>query len=789
MIPFKPKPLALIISLTLSAPWVLAQQSTDVGQINVEGQGGGTSSGLIAAEESTKARSSVNRLHLENIAPASNAYQTLDLLPGINTFSYDATGMFGGGLRIRGFNSDQLGFTINGAPVNDSGNFAVYPQEYTDNENICEVYVTQGSTDINAPHVGASGGNVGMVSCAPDDKAGVKTAGSVGDLNFKRGFVRADSGLVGNKKFKTYISLSDANVDKFKGSGGAQRTHIDWGMSMQPTDNITLSSNLLYNNALNNNFRTLTLAQIATSGRNLDFSASAPQHLSPVANTAQTESTPSDGFYKYNINPFRNALFTGKIDYKVDTNLNFSAEPYYWYGYGTGGGQLTTVTEGGTGTNATRVRDVNGDGDTLDKVMVYGSNVTETRRPGVTLKANYLLDNHLINGGLWFESAKHVQTAPRVSFGNDGNSSCVWLNSCGTYVLNENGNIFQNRNQMTINNASSLFLQDSIALMKEKLHVVVGIRQSRINRDFFNYANANSTSTTGRSDADYEIQQTYSHLLPSAGVKYDLDTSSSVFSNVAQNFRVPSNFVFQNLLQGGTVQNGVLTGATLRIPVVTPETSVNWDLGYRYHSDKTTLSGSLFYTNFQNRIASSYDPASTLSIDYNVGSSTMKGAEFEAGHKLNSNFTVYSSLSYINSVMNQNLQTSSTNIEQTSGKQFPDTPNWLAALAVGYQQGQFFSLATAKYTGRAYSTLVNDEAMPGYMTYNLALGYKLLGNTFFKNPKIKFNVSNLFNNNYLRISSPSGSSFTVRSLGTGGSAPSYYVGAPRFSALTLSSEF
>ncbi|NCW18769.1 MAG: Plug domain-containing protein, partial [Betaproteobacteria bacterium] len=83
-------------------------------------------------------------------------FQLIDLLPGVSTFSHDPTGMFGGGLQVRGFNSDQLGFTIDGVPVNDSGNFAVYPQEYTDAENLCQLTVTQGTVDIDSPHVGAT---------------------------------------------------------------------------------------------------------------------------------------------------------------------------------------------------------------------------------------------------------------------------------------------------------------------------------------------------------------------------------------------------------------------------------------------------------------------------------------------------------------------------------------------------------------------------------------------------------------------------------------------------------
>ncbi|MDD5336052.1 MAG: Plug domain-containing protein, partial [Rhodoferax sp.] len=125
----KPTPIALLVGALCSAPALWAQQSapTDVGRIAVEGLPGGSNTGLIVQEDTPKARSSVNRAHLETLNPSSNPYQAIELLPGVNTFSNDATGLFGGGLRVRGANSVQMGFTINGAPVNDSGSFSVYP--------------------------------------------------------------------------------------------------------------------------------------------------------------------------------------------------------------------------------------------------------------------------------------------------------------------------------------------------------------------------------------------------------------------------------------------------------------------------------------------------------------------------------------------------------------------------------------------------------------------------------------------------------------------------------------
>ena len=785
---FKPTRLALVVAAVCASSPLWAQQAaTDIGRITVEALPAGASTGLIIQEETPKARSSVSKAHLDSLSPTSNPYQAIEMLPGVNTFSHDASGMFGGGLRVRGFNSDEMGFTVNGAPVNDSGSFSVYPQEYTDTDNLCEVFLTQGSTDTEAPHAGASGGNVGMVTCAPSDTAGFKLAQTMGQQNLTRTFVRLDTGKFANGMAKAYISYSKAKVDKFKGPGKADRDHIDFGAELKPTDNLLLATSFLYNKAINNNYRSLKYADIAAKGNRLDFSATPPQHTAAVNGVAQVEAVPSDGsgYYDYNVNPFKNYLWTAKAEFKLDKNTTISAEPYYWWGFGTGGQQLGTLKEG-TQTSAVRggIRDINGDGDILDTVMIYSSSVTETNRPGLTLKANTKWENHNILAGYWFERANHKQTGPGVTFNNNGIPADAWLENTSNYLLFADGTPYQYRNQLTLSTANSLFLQDSVSLMDDALNLQLGLRNTSINRAFNNYAN-----TSSGQGADYSVNKTYSALLPSLGVRYNLDAQRQVFFNVAANMKAPGNFSYGSLLSGGTVVNGVLTGGTLRDPSVDKETSTNVDLGYRFSNDDWTFSGSVFVVDFKNRIARSYDPVKALSIDNNVGSVLTKGLELESGYKLNTNWSVYGSLSYTSTKMLDDLRVSATAYEATSGKQLPDTPELMSGIRLNYSSGTWYGNVDTKYTGKSYSTLVNDEAVDARTIVSTTLGYRFANAGFFKKPSIQFNVSNLFDQQYVQINSGSGSQFTTRALGTGGSAPAYYIGAPRFAAVTFRSEF
>jgi len=797
---FKPSQVALLVSALCAAPALWAQTAaTDIGKITVQGAAG---TGLIVQEETPKSRSSVTKSHIDSLTPTSSPYQVIEMLPGVSTFSQDATGLFGGGLRIRGANSDQMGFTINGAPVNDSGNFAVFPQEYSDTENLCEVFVTQGSTDSEAPHVGASGGNVGMVTCSPSDQFRVRLTQTVGDLGHFKSFVRVDTGKFANGTAKAFISYSKAQADKFKGPGKADKDHVDFGAEFKPTNSLSFSTSFLYNRAVNNNIGTLSKAQIATFGANADFTTVIPQHKAPVAGTAQVDALPPslpNQYYGYALNPFQNYLWTAKAEFKSSKDLSFAAEPYFWYGFGNGGPSLQNLSEVPAGTKVGGgLTDLNGDGDKLDTVLIYRSSVTKTFRPGITLKTNIRIGDNNIMAGYWFERARHFQTQPGVRTDNNGNIADLWFENPDLYVRRADGTYYQGRDQLTISTAQSLFLQDSVNLMNDKVNLQLGLRQSEINRDYTNFANEGTAAGGYSSGADYKVNKTYSKLLPSIGIRYALDAESQVFANVSDNMKAPGNFSYQNLLKGGTFTNGVLTGYTQRDPVVDMETSTNLDLGYRYASDALTFSGSVFYNSFRNRIASAYDPVAGISTDTNVGGVTTQGVEIESGYKINPSWSIYGSVSLTKSTMADNLvvpglTAGTTYAEATAGKQMPDTPESMQSIRLSYNSNTWYGNVDVKHTGPVYTTLVNDDKLDEYTTVGLTAGYRFADYGFMKKTSLQFNVSNLFNQGYLRINSSSGSQFTTRSQAIAGapnaSTPFLYVGAPRFASITLRTDF
>jgi iron complex outermembrane receptor protein len=735
--------------------------------------------GLMVFEDAPKARSTVTAAELEKQRPTGNAYEALELLPAVNSYNHDATGLFGGGLTLRGFNSDQIGATINGVPVNDSGSFSVYPQEYVDQENTCSQFVTQGSTDVDSPQVGATGGNFGINTCNPEDKQRVRFMQTAGQLNMWKTFVRYDSGKFSDNRSKFFISASRAKTDKWKGKGIAKRDHIDAGFNYEWDRFNYIRGTLLWNEAVNNNINNLTKTELNTRGYYYDTSDFFAGHLTPVRGTAQVEATQSPLYHGLYINPFKNAIASATAKFRLSENLDLKVLPYFWYGFGNGGLQQRVQRESGTFLNTTTNRntasvDLNGDGDTLDTIIMANASHTNTKRPGVTSSLNYTWKNHNILGGFWYERADHRQTGPMVPVTADGRPVDPYLQIF--QIARPDGSKFMSRDWETISTAYQFFIQDTISLMDDRATINLGLRTPNIERDFTNFA------SEGNQNATYNIVKKYKDVLPQLGAKFRIDNDNQLFASVAKNMKAPPNFVFSNVGTNVILTNGV---PSLRGDVQ-EETSWNTDIGFRHQSNTLIATATVFFVDFKNRQATAFDPITNTSSYTNAGNVKNHGFELELGNTPINGWAAYGSFGYTRSKIEDDLRVSATGTLPTAGKEMPLTPKLKAGLSLEYTQGTFYARVKAKATSKQAGTLVNDEWAPGYTTYGFDAGYTFANYGVFKRPKLQFNISNITNKQYINPSSQSVTNTTqfpgVTSVGT----LRYYLGAPRFASVTLS---
>ncbi|WP_440026266.1 TonB-dependent receptor [Chromobacterium amazonense] len=770
------RPLTLAVLAALASQAALAEE-TQLQTVTITGAGDKLGVGLLQQQEGTRTRSDVNKAALEKKSPTSNIYQGINMLPGVNASSQDNSGMFGGALTIRGFNSDQIGVTINGVPVNDSGSYSVYPQEFVDLENLCQGSVTQGSSDTDAPHMGASGGNMSFVTCDPEKERRVRFAQSLGSNSLQRTYVRGDTGLFADGKARAFASYSHSETDKWKGAGGMKRDHVDTGIRYDFSGGY-INASVLYNRQVGNAFGAMTLQQIQQMGYNADFSTQfVPGHLPPQFGTTQKETGPSPQYYQLQQSPFENVI--AKIDavLKLSADTRIKIQPYFWYGYGGGTSQQTQAENGflnkTTHTN-TASKDLNGDGDTLDTIITNGSSMTRTRRPGITVTMEQSWGNHLLQAGVWYERAQHIQTGQASIANNDGSPADVWMRS--GLITRPDGSLYQFRDWETISTATQLFAIGTFNFLDDRLSFNAGLRTPQIKREFTNHANEGCSGKTACAAAyDYTINKTYRETLPSFGARYFLTPKQQMFFNITKNYRAVPNYAYSG--SNGNVQ--VINGQVVLVNDVTPETSVNTDLGYRWQGDWLTMSGSLFNVDFSNRQANSYDSVTQKSVNINAGAVHTWGGEIELGTVPVKGWSGYASFTSNHSEIKNNLDWKNNGTVtplQLQGNDFPMTPRWMAALSLQYSPGAWYVRTDVKHTGKQFATLANDEVVPEYTTVDLDAGYRFGNMGVLKNPTLKLNLSNMFNTSYrIPTSSKANAADTVR----------YNQGAPRSAAVTL----
>lgn len=746
MKPFKLSGVCLSVVGALLAGSALAEEATDVGTINVQGQPLGA--GLMVQEDSAKSRSTVTKDALDKMPAAGNAIDKLKYTAGLNVSSNDASGLSGVSYTMRGMSADQVGLSSDGIPVNDSGDYAVYPNGMGDPENLEQIFVTQGSSEMDGPHIGASGGNIGLVSHRPAKEFGGFVKQTFGSNNLSKTFARLETGQ--HNGFSSWLSYSYTDSDKWRGAGYSRADKVEWNGLYEHENGHSSSLIVKYNQQDTINYSTLSKRQFEQNGRKMDYATT------PVYNSRGQISQ----YYKLNRNNFEtlNVTFTQKL--QLRDNLALTLQPYY---FSTNGGSF------GSGSasvlSATSDRAGNYDLSNLTSNTYYRPSWTETWRPGITTKLKWdISDEHSLDIGYWFERARQRQTQPFIPIKSDGTP----VNISGkpgdaNQVTDANGNVVQGRNQFTVTPAHKIWIQDTWFFSPEWTFTG-GLAYQHVERDGTNLGSLYNVAE--------KKNKKYHEFLPSFNAAYRINTENQVFYNITRNMRTPPNYVLYNV--GDSINTK-------------PELSWNQELGWRFQDEDMLLSASLFFIRFTDRQISSRNAAGDYEM-INAGKVENKGLELEWSGKLPHNFNYFAAYTYTDTTQKNNLATGGSQLP-TTGKQVANAPKNMLNLGLGYDDGLYYAGVNSRYVGSFYGDMTNDEKIGGRTVFDLSTGvYLPVDKKIVKSATLRFGVNNLFDKEYL--DSARSVSFNSRSYnGVSAGTPFYNVGEERTFSASLEATF
>jgi iron complex outermembrane recepter protein len=895
---------ALAAALPLMSGLAFAQSTGDqqVETVIVTGERPSTTG--MTDEKVSKQRSTVTQAYFDTQSPGQSVFQGLNMVPGLNFTNSDPYGSSGGDVRLHGQDGSRISFTWDGMPLNDTGNYAIYTNQVVDPELVDSVTVNQGTTDVDTPTASAVGGVIGITTAKPTDNLAALADLTYGSFDKERAFVRLDTGTFGPWDTKAFVAGSFQDYDKFKGLGDEQKKQINgylyqdlgavgfFGIGFHFNSN----RNFFYNNVsylpVHQGAAGLAVTPTVALDSDGDYAPFVAGGLglkadedpsctrpAPHAGTTQTEGTSTSitgttgvctGFYRLRINPSDTGNIRMSSLFHITDSLSFTFDPSFQYVLANGGG-VTVISEKDPrliGTSGAAGVDLNGDGDTLDRVQLYSPSNTNTRRWGVSMSLIWAPnDDNVVQAAYTLDYGLHRQTGemerfdtvngPLDDFGGltEGHKNAVFT-ADGLSDLRS-----RDRKSYAILNQASLDYEGKY--LGDTIRVNAGVRVPYLERDLnqncYLQAQGDFTVFSPGVGFQYCTTQTPTAAAPNgtvqfAGLNADLagNTCSGHpcfatftapghetvrYNRVLPNFGLtyqpwgPSNqfyFSYATELSAPKTDDLYIGGLTgLATPAVhystfagqvSPETSVSYDLGYRYHGDDAHLGFVVWNSQFHNRIVSTFDPDEGISVDHNIGTVNFWGMDFDAGYDVDENLSLFGTATYEKSrvVNNEALSSSAamptipasvaqyfavgpkdpvTNLytlyAATAGKQLVETPEFMTTTRAQYSMFGFRIGVEGKFVGSRYATDNNDYKVPSYFTADADVTYDL-GQLGWDSSYLKFNVNNIFDEKYFGSVGTSKACLTPISGQTVSgctSLPLLSVGAPRTLEITLRSVF
>jgi len=801
--------------------------------------------GGVSIPDTPKAKQEIGEELIRRQRPGQTVNDIVNLVPGVSFQNNDPWGSSGGSFTIRGFNSDRISQTVDGIPLNDSGNYALYTNQQQDPETLQSVSVNLGSTDVDSPTASAVGGTINIRTKEPEDSFKLTASMAVGDVFgrgkpdsrlYMRGFAMVDTGDLTGMGTKAFFAGSYTTYENpFNNYGKVEKKQVNarvWQDIGSNGDFVAVAGH--YNENRNNFFGSFSLPDFPTTPEdrfyNINYPCTVPagQLGGPAAQGPDSVASDTETYSDFNgcgaefdrrYNPSNTGNVRANSRFSITDSLVLTVDPSYQYVKANGGGpedlREGTITRGGVrytgfiGGGYYFGRDLNGDGDTNDRVGGIDPSQTQTKRVGVIASLAYELNpDHRLRLAYTWDRARHRQTGQTGFLQPNGEPYDVF--PVNDPVLMANGEALNKRDRLSY----AILHQVSGEYRGEfgDLTAVLGLRAPFFTRELNQYCftttpNASQAfidclggqDTTAYQAANpYVVNPTtgevtgfappqsrtykYEDILPNVGFTYDFGTVSA-FGSYTKGLSVPgTDPLYASLYFPADFEN-------VR---PAPETTDSFDAGLRYQSGQVQAQISGYYTMYDNRLATAYDPIQDVTIFRNLGRVDKYGIDGSVAWQPTSDVLLYVFGSYNDSEIKENVENGTDAAGnpvflQTAGKSESGSPRFMIGARGQVNLGDLELGAQVKHTGKRF---VNDENLPilddgevvfpaqvdGYTLVDLDIRYKIAESPTGGDVAIQLNVSNLFDE--LHVSGFGGSLSQTTS-------PFVQIGPPRAASISL----
>jgi iron complex outermembrane receptor protein len=724
---------------------------------------------VVFGKGRTRQVTEVTAEQLRLTTPGTSPLKAIELLPGVNFQSADPFGAYEWSARIsiRGFNQNQLGFTLDGVPLGDMsyGNVnGLHISRAITADNIGSTLVSQGAGALSTASTSNLGGTVEFFSRDPAQELGIAANATYGSSDTYRLFGRVDTGDLGG--FRAYVSGAYLNAGKWKGDGSQYATQVNAKFVWDASESFTVSGFANYSDRKENDYQDMSLGMIDRLGYDWDNTAPdfllARQIAQIAANRGEVagngQPNTAGTVYPGNITSVDDAYYDAgglrtdwlaylKFEARLADNVSASVQPYYHSNKGQGSWFTPYVaTPGGS--------------EISFRTTEYGIN-----RYGLTGGLTGEFGRHTLSTGFWFEN-------------NDFNHARRFYPVTGTTTASTTALTYQTDPFFTqwYNDFNTsiiqVYLQDSWEIT-DAITLTAGFKGNSV--DLSARRNVPSSLATGTINNSDWFQ-------PQVGGLWKINDNNQLFINYSQNQRA-----FTAASTGGSPFATTQAGFEAIKGTLRPETSNTLEGGYRFTFGPVTGVAAAYWVDFSNRILATQVGAGIVgnpTVLDNVGDVQSLGFELGLTWQIIKPLTATVSYAYNASTYQDDVVNAAGVVTQAiAGNTVVDSPRNIANFNLVYDDSRFYARGNLNYMSSRYFTYSNDQSVPDRVLLDATIGYRFGGTGPWAGGwAIEGSVTNLTDANYVATVGSNGYGFS-------GDAQTLLIGAPRQFFITLRKDF
>jgi iron complex outermembrane receptor protein len=733
-------------ALAQAAPAADAGAADDADTIVVFGRG------------ETRQVTAIAQPDLRLLTPGSSPLKAIEKLPGVNFQSADPFGAYEWSTRIslRGFNQNQLGFTLDGIPLGDMsyGNTnGLHISRAIISDNIAVTRVSQGAGALSTASTSNLGGTLEFISRDPGKDFGLSVNGTYGSSDTYRVFARVDTGQQGS--VRASLSYAYLNAGKWKGDGEQRQHQVNAKAVIDLSDSASLTGFVNYSDRRENDYQDLSLEMIGRLGYGWDNLAPDWARAVAVAKVYQSGGTlfPApirtvDDAY-YDAAGLRRDWLAGlKLAAEITSGVNVSIQPYYHSNKGQGIWFTPYVPTPGGAPISIRTTEY------------------DIKRYGIVSSVQVELGAHLIDTGFWVENNDFTQSRRFYGLADADRPS--------RRALSFQSDPFFTQWSFDFNTETvQIYLQDRWNI-GDNFTLTAGFKGQSVRNTSRRLVPGTSPAAGNIRNADW--------FLPQVGVVYRLAGQNELFASYTENRRA-----FTSAATSGPFST-TQTGFDAIRSTLKPESSKTVEGGFRFATGPVQGVLAAYYVDFSNRLLGITTGAGIVGnpvVLQNVGSVRSWGLEAAANWRITGPLGLFASYSYNDSTYRDDVvNAAGTVLAAIRGKQTVDTPRHLAKAELVYDAGSGpFGRAGVNYMSRRYFTYTNDQSVPGRALVDASIGWRFADTGGFADGfEIQGSVTNLFDKDYVATIGSNG-------FGNSGDNQTLLAGAPRQWFITVRKDF